>query len=113
MAMIKRDEEIIYYPYVLDHKPGFFLGWFLYGLFKKVHLDENMKEALKEMQRKGTVVYAIKYRGLLDYLLYHYVFRRRRLPYPKVAFDLNISMVLPLRRVFKAFLSQFLSFLRY
>ncbi len=111
--MIKKDEEIIYYPYVLDHKPGFFLGWFLYRLFKKVHLDENMKEALKEMQRKGTVVYAIKYRGLLDYLLYHYAFRRRRLPYPKVAFDLNISMVLPLRRVFKAFLSQFLSFLRY
>jgi glycerol-3-phosphate O-acyltransferase len=111
--MIKKDEEIIYYPYVLDHKPGFFLGWFFYRLFKKVNLDENMKEALKEMQRKGTVVYAIKYRGLLDYLLYHYAFRRRRLPYPKVAFDLNISMVLPLRRVFKAFLSQFLSFLRY
>jgi glycerol-3-phosphate O-acyltransferase len=113
MAMIKRDKEIIYYPYILDHKPGLFLGWFLYSLFKKVNLDENMKETLKEMQRKGTVVYAIKYRGHLDYLLYHYTFRRRRLPYPKIAFDLNISMILPLARLFKTFRSQIISFFRY
>lgn len=103
----------IEYPYVLDHKPGFFLGWFLYRLFKKVNLDENMKEALKDMQKKGTVVYAIKYRGLLDYLLYHYTFRRRRLPYPKIAFDLNISLVLPLRRLLDVIISQLGSFLKY
>lgn len=113
MAMIKRYKEIIYYPYILDHKPGFFLGWFLYSLFKKVNLDENMKKALKEMQSKGTVVYAIKYRGHLDYLLYHYTFRRRRLPYPKIAFDLNISMILPLSRLYKTFRSHLISFFRY
>src|SRR4030043_996969 len=113
MAMIKRDKEIIYYPYILDHKPGFFLGWFLYSLFKKVNLDENMKKALREMQRKGTVVYAIKYRGPLDYLLYYYTFRRRRLPYPKIGFDLDISMILPLARLFKTFRSQIISILRY
>jgi glycerol-3-phosphate O-acyltransferase len=111
--MKKKNEEIIRYPYVLDHKPSFFLGWFLYRLFKKVNLDENMKEALKEMQRQGTVVYAIKYRGHLDYLLYHYAFRRRRLPYPKIAFDLNISMVLPLGRFFKILRSQLSSLFRY
>jgi glycerol-3-phosphate O-acyltransferase len=91
----------IHYPYVLDHKPGFFLTWFLYRLFKKVHIEENAKEGLKQMQKEGTVVYAIKYRGQLDYLLCHYNLRKRRLPFPKVAFDLNISMLLPFRSFVK------------
>ena len=91
----------IYYPSVLDYKPGFLLGLFLYRLFKRVSIDENMKEDLKRMHREGTVVYAIKYRGKLDYLLYHYNFRRRRLPYPKIAFDHNMIMVTPFTQVLK------------
>ncbi len=103
-------QEKTLYPYVLDHKPGFFLNWLLYRLFKRVSLSESMKEDLKQMHRKGTVVYAIKYRGQLDYLLYHYNFRRKRLPYPTIAFDLNISMYLPLTHFVKVMISQ-LSFL--
>ena len=91
---------------MLEHKPGFFLGWLLYRLFKKVNIDENIKGALKEMQQQGTVVYANKYGGMLDYLLYHYTFRSRRLPYPKIAFDLNISLVLPLGKFFRVLFSQ-------
>ncbi|GAG40996.1 unnamed protein product, partial [marine sediment metagenome] len=41
-------QEKTFYPCVLDHKPGFFLNWFLYRLFKRVSLGENMKEDLKE-----------------------------------------------------------------
>ena len=103
-------QEKTLYPYVLDHKPGFFLNWLLYRLFKRVSLSESMKEDLKQMHRKGTVIYAIKYRGQLDYLLYHYNFRRKRLPYPTIAFDLNISMYLPLTHFVKVMISQ-LSFL--
>jgi len=102
-----------FYPYILDHKPGFFLNWLLYRLFKRVSLDENMKEDLKQMHREGTVVYAIKYRGQLDYLLYHYNFRSKRLPYPKIAFDLNISMLLPFTRLVKVIISQLSSLFRY
>ena len=72
-----------------------------------------MKNDLKQMRREGTVVYAIKYRGHLDYLLYHYNFRRRRMPYPKIAFDLNISMILPLKHLLKVILSQLSSLFRY
>jgi glycerol-3-phosphate O-acyltransferase len=90
-----------FYPFVLDHKPGFFLSWLLYRLFKLVRFDENMTGDLKQMHREGTVVYAMKYRGHLDYLLYHYRFRRGRLPYPKIAFDLNMSLVLPLSQLMR------------
>jgi glycerol-3-phosphate O-acyltransferase len=103
----------IHYPYVLDHKPGFFLGWFLYRLFKRVSIDETMKEDLRLMQKEGTVVYAIKYRGRLDYLLYHYNFRRRRIPYPKIAFDLKVSMLLPFTQFLKVSFSQLASLIRH
>ncbi len=95
---------------MLDYKPGFFLSWFLYRLFKRVNLTENMKEYLKKMHREGTVVYAIKYRGQLDYLLYHFNFRRRRLPYPKLAFDLNMSLLLPLRQFLRV-VAHYLSYI--
>jgi len=94
-------EKKSFYPFILDHKPRIFLNWLLYKLFKRVHFNENMSETLKRMHRDGTVVYTIKYRGRLDYLLYHYRFRKSRLPYPKIAFDLNMSLVLPLGQLFK------------
>ena len=98
------------YPFVLDHKPGFFISWFFYRLFQKISFDESILKDLKQMHREGSVVYAIKYRGHLDYLLYHYRFRRSRLPYPKIAFDLNMYLYLPLSqlmRVLKFYLGFF------
>lgn len=89
------------YPSVLEHKPGFFLSWVLYTLFKHVQFSKDMAETLKQMHRQGTVVYAIKYRGHLDYLLYHYRFRSSRLPYPKIAFDMNMSALLPISQLIK------------
>jgi len=102
-----------FYPCVLDHKPGFFLGWFLYKLFQSVRFDEHISENLKQMHRQGTVVYAVKYRGHLDYLLYHYRFRRARLPYPKIAFDLNISLFLPLSQLIRVLGFHLAYFLRH
>jgi len=89
------------FPCVVDFKPGFFLSWVLYRLFKKAQLDKGAVEHLKQLHRQGTVVYAIKYRGQLDFLLYHFRFRIARMPYPKMAFDLNMSLVLPFSRLFR------------
>lgn len=105
------DKEILY-PYVLDAKPRFLLGWVLYALFRRAKVEENAQEGLKQLQKEGTVVYATKYRGHLDYLLYHYNLRRRRLPYPKIAFDLNMSLLLPFTRFFKVLFSQLTYFYR-
>ncbi len=110
---MNRNINKIGFPYFFDYKPVFFLGWFFYRLFKRVKLDENIKDYLKEMQKEGTIVYAIKYRGLLDYLLYHFAMRRRRLPYPKIVFGMNLSLILPIGTVFKIMLSQISAFIRY
>ena len=89
------------YPFILDHKPGFFLNGILYRLFKRVLFNKDMTGELRRMNSEGTVLYVIKYKGLLDYLLYYYRFRISRLPYPNIAFDLNMSLVLPLSQLFR------------
>jgi glycerol-3-phosphate O-acyltransferase len=98
--------EKIYYPYLLDHKPRFLLGWLLYRLFKRTELNESARESLKSMHKEGTVVFAIKYRSQLDYLLNHYHFKLKRLPPPKIAFDLNISPLLPFTQFMRVLFSQ-------
>jgi glycerol-3-phosphate O-acyltransferase len=100
------------HPYSIDQKPGFFLSWLFYKLLKKVKVDEAMREKLKQLQKQGTVVYTIKYRGRLDYLMYHYYFRANRFPIPKLAFDLNVSLLLPVTRFLKVYSSRFSSFFR-
>jgi glycerol-3-phosphate O-acyltransferase len=104
------NQDKAYYPSVLDHKPGFLLNRLLYILFKNVQFAQDMSDTLRQLNRQGTVVYAIKYRGHLDYLLYHYRFRTSRLPYPKIAFGMNMSTFLPLThflRVLKFQISYF------
>lgn len=88
------------YPCILDFKPKFFLSWLLYRLFKRIEFDRNAAMKLKQLSKEGTVVYAIKYRGRLDYLLYHFRFKSARIPFPRVALGLNMSLVLPLSHLF-------------
>ncbi len=95
------DDKKAYFPFVVDFKPQLVLNWALFKLFKRVRYNEKMARRLKEIQRQGTVVYAIKYRGRLDFLLYHYRFLIGRLPTPKIAFDLNMALVLPLGQLLK------------
>ena len=110
---MNRLKKQILYPYVLDYKPGFFLNWVLYKFFTRVKVDENMKETLKQMQREGTVVYANKNRSLLNCLLYHFNFRSRRMPYPKIVFDLNIALFMPIGKLLSLLMSQVSTLIRH
>ncbi len=100
-----------HFPFVLDQKPGFFLNWFLYQLFKRVKFDTSMTEHLRQMQKEGTIIYTTKYHSHLDYLLLHYCLLKNRLPSPKIAFGINMSMFLPLKKLYnisKFYISHFL-----
>jgi len=55
------DKEILY-PYVLEDKPRFLLGWVLYSLFRRAKSIENAMEGLKQLhKRHGSL--CDKYRG--------------------------------------------------
>jgi glycerol-3-phosphate O-acyltransferase len=105
--------EPILHTSVLDQKPRFFLNWFLYKLFRRVELDESMSKELRLMQRQGTVIYAMKYSAILDYLLYHYRFRKARVPYPKIGFDMNMALFLPFSQLLRILKFRVAYFLRH
>ncbi len=92
------------YPLVciLDFRPRFFLGWFLYKLFGRVQIDERARQDLREKQREGSILYVTKYPGQLDFLLYHYRLRKSRLPYPRIGLDLNMALFMPIAQLVKA-----------
>ncbi|MBN1906445.1 MAG: 1-acyl-sn-glycerol-3-phosphate acyltransferase, partial [Deltaproteobacteria bacterium] len=100
------------FPYFFDYKPGLFLWWFFYRLVGRVKLDENFKEPLRVLQKEGTIVYAIKHKGLLDFLLYHFTLKMRNLPYPRIAFGMDLSLILPALTLIKVTLSRISAFLR-
>ncbi len=110
MHIIKKNRL---FPFLFDAKPTFFLGWFLHGIFKKISINEDMKQELRDLQRQGTLVYAIKYRSRFDYLLCLYNLRSRRVPYPKMAFDLSMYSLLPVTRLLKVIIFRILYFFRY
>ncbi len=91
------------YPFtcILDFRPGLFLGWLLYKLFGKVHIDEQSCDELRERQRGGSIIYITKYPGHLDFLLYHYRLRKSRLPYPRIGLDLNMAPFVPISHLVK------------
>ena len=91
------------YPFscVLDFRPSFFLGWFLYRLFGRVQIDDRSRNELREKQREGTILYVTKYPGHLDFLLYHYRLRKSRLPYPRIGLDLNMALFFPVSQSMK------------
>jgi glycerol-3-phosphate O-acyltransferase len=100
------------FPYFFDYKPGLFLWWFFYRLVGRVKLDENFKNSLRLMQKEGTIVYAVKHKGLLDFLLYHFTLKMRNLPYPRIAFGMDLSLILPALTLIKVTLSRISAFIR-
>lgn len=69
-------------------------------LFKKVVVNDRAVEKIRELSARGTVVYAMRQRSLVDYLLLNYVLRREGLPLPVFANGVTATMLAPLRDIF-------------
>ena len=89
------------FPYHIGKKPGFIIQWILYFLCKGAQPNPDIRDRIRLMQSKGVVVYALKYRGILDFMLIHFNFHIRRIPYPRIAWDTDLSIVLPILTFFR------------
>jgi len=101
------------YPFVIDQKPGLFLQFLLYRLFRSVPVNPQKIEDLRKLHRRGTLVYVIKYRSRLDFLLYHFRFRAARIPYPVIGFGFDMWFLMPLSRLFRVIGFYLFNILRY
>lgn len=101
------------FPYYIGKKPGLIIPWLFYLFCKRAKTNPELKDRIRLMQSKGVVVYAVKYRGILDFLLLHFNFHVKRIPYPRVAWDIDLSMFLPVMKFLKISLSRLKYLIKY
>ncbi len=62
-----------------------------------VRVDPDAVARLRELAERGTIVYAMRFRSLVDYLLVSYILDREGLPVPEFANDVPVQWLRPLR----------------
>ncbi len=90
-------EELL--TYVFPEKPPFLIHLFLHLISKHIKIDRSLSDRLKEIGKKGVIIYATKYPSHFDFLIYHYCLRKERLPYPRLSFDLDFRLYFPIRKL--------------
>ncbi|HKK98762.1 MAG TPA: 1-acyl-sn-glycerol-3-phosphate acyltransferase [Desulfotignum sp.] len=74
-------------------------------LIRKLTLDDHNLEKIQSLDQDNYIVFASKNKRLFDFLYFHTQLKQRDLPYPKLGFDLRFFFLLPVKRLFRIWLS--------
>ncbi len=77
------------YGYAIHGKPRFLLRSLAEKLIARTTMPDDQQRLLEDLGRRGTVVYAMKYRSQLDCVYLNLRLRQLGLPYPSFIFDLH------------------------
>ncbi len=91
--------------YSLDSEPSPFLGRLLHKLFCKASFLESHQRLLTDLEKRGLLIYVVKYRSQLDFLFLKSRLSQAGLGAPAVAFDLRPFFWLPVSRVIRLLFS--------
>ncbi len=72
----------------------------------KVSIPKEDEKIIRELSRKGTVIYAQKNRSSLDFLFFNHKYKVEGLPYPIFGNYINMIWWQPIKSVFRIFLSK-------
>lgn len=72
----------------------------------KVTIPKEDIDAIRQLEKKGTIIYANKNRSSLDFLFYHHRYEIDGLPYPIFGNFINMIWWQPVKSVIKIFLSK-------
>ena len=64
-------------------------------LTEHVHIDERAVGRIRDLAQTGTIVYVLRQRSLLDYMLINWLLVRENLPLPRFANGLSATWFLP------------------
>ncbi|MEE2787533.1 MAG: 1-acyl-sn-glycerol-3-phosphate acyltransferase [Myxococcota bacterium] len=73
------------------HEFGGFWRRFAKRFFDHIEIDRETVERVKALPHEGTVVYVMRTRSTLDYLLFNYLFRKYNLPLSKFANGIDLT----------------------
>src|SRR5437764_514287 len=68
-------------------------------LFAQVRIDAGAIEHVRELAARGSIVYVMRYRSLVDYMLVAFVLLREGLPLPEFVTDVPTALLRPAREI--------------
>jgi glycerol-3-phosphate O-acyltransferase len=75
------------------------VDWLGRRLFASIRVAPSAVEHVRELAQRGAVVYVMRQRSWVDYLLVCYVLRREGLPIPEFVNDLSLAWLRPLSQM--------------
>jgi glycerol-3-phosphate O-acyltransferase len=78
---------------------GFFPGLLCRKVFAQVRVDPGAVEHIRNLAARGSIVYVMRYRSLVDYLLIAFILLREGLPLPEFVSDIPTLLLRPLREI--------------
>ncbi|MFI5397668.1 MAG: 1-acyl-sn-glycerol-3-phosphate acyltransferase [Candidatus Binatia bacterium] len=78
---------------------GFLPGLLCRKVFSQVRIDPEAVERIRALATRGSIVYVMRYRSLVDYLLVAFIFLREGLPLPEFVSDVSTLVLRPLSEI--------------
>jgi glycerol-3-phosphate O-acyltransferase len=75
------------------------VDWLCQRLFASIRIAPSAVEHVQELAQRGAVVYVMRQRSWVDYLLVLYVLRREELPIPEFVNDLSLAWLRPISQM--------------
>ncbi len=102
-----------YYTCLYPGNTGWLTSFVLNHFFSRIKLNARTTQKLSQLNEKGILIYTGKYKSLFDFLYFHTILKNTALPYPELCFNFKFLFLLPVRHVFKVFISQMDNFFRF
>ncbi len=99
--------EIPPQPSAMTERFGWLQRYVASRLTEYVHIDERSVERIRELARTGTIVYVLRQRSLLDYMLINWLLVREHLPLPRFANGVSSTWFLPLTGAWRGLVERF------
>lgn len=94
-------------PSAMTERFGWFQRYVASRLTEFVHIDERSVERIRTLAQTGTIVYVLRQRSLLDYMLINWLLVRERLPLPKFANGVSSTWFLPVAAAWRGVVDRF------
>ena len=78
---------------------GFWPGLLCRTVFSYVRIDPGVVDHIRALAARGTIVYVMRYRSLVDYLLIAFILLREGLPLPEFVSDVHSLLLRPLGEI--------------
>jgi glycerol-3-phosphate O-acyltransferase len=83
---------------LITYEPNPLLAWVYNRFFEHIEVDQAWADAVREADKRGTVVYVLRNLSFVDFFALDYLTKRYHLPQIRFANDLGLSVLEPMGR---------------